>query len=129
MNGRGFVRGAIFSFAVATLPMQLWSAGWCAAEVAGKAEDLEVTPSLVREIQFMLLRLGMEPDFAMKPKLQSDYLYRMSRQLRCVGDGESLTCIATVYHSRDHGTESETVSPQILRVRGGGGKFGVSGRQ
>jgi peptidoglycan hydrolase-like protein with peptidoglycan-binding domain len=41
--------------------MQLWSAGWCAAEVAGKAEDLEVTPALVREIQFMLLRLGMEP--------------------------------------------------------------------
>ena len=61
MNGRGFVRGAIFSFAVATLPMQLWSAGWCAAEVAAKAEDVEITPALVREIQFMLLRLGMEP--------------------------------------------------------------------
>jgi hypothetical protein len=39
----------------------LWSAGRCAAEVAGKAEDLEITPSLVRDIQFMLLRLGMEP--------------------------------------------------------------------
>ena len=61
MNGRDIVRCAIFSLAVVTLPMQLWSAGWCAAEVAGKAEDLEVTPSLVREIQFMLLRLGMEP--------------------------------------------------------------------
>jgi hypothetical protein len=61
MNGRDFVRGAIFLLAVVTLPMQLWSAGWCAAEVAGKAGDLEVTPSLVREIQFMLLRLGMEP--------------------------------------------------------------------
>ena len=41
--------------------MPLWLAGWCAAEVAGKTENLEVTPSLVREIQFMLLRLGMEP--------------------------------------------------------------------
>jgi peptidoglycan hydrolase-like protein with peptidoglycan-binding domain len=61
MNGREIVRCAIFSLTVVTLPMQLWSAGWCAAEVAGKAEDLEVTPSLVREIQFMLLRLGMEP--------------------------------------------------------------------
>jgi peptidoglycan hydrolase-like protein with peptidoglycan-binding domain len=61
MNGRDFVRGAIFSLAVVILPMQLWSAGWCAAEVAAKPEDGEVTPSLVREIQFMLLRLGMEP--------------------------------------------------------------------
>jgi peptidoglycan hydrolase-like protein with peptidoglycan-binding domain len=61
MNGRDIVRCAIFSLAVLTLPMQLWSAGWCADEVAGKAEDLEVTPALVREIQFMLLRLGMEP--------------------------------------------------------------------
>jgi peptidoglycan hydrolase-like protein with peptidoglycan-binding domain len=29
--------------------------------VPGKTENLDVTPSLVREIQFMLLRLGMEP--------------------------------------------------------------------
>ncbi|HEX9535228.1 MAG TPA: peptidoglycan-binding domain-containing protein [Stellaceae bacterium] len=61
MNGRDIARCAIFSLAVVMLPMQPWSAGWCAAEVAGKSEDLEVTPSLVREIQFMLLRLGMEP--------------------------------------------------------------------
>jgi hypothetical protein len=61
MNGREIARCAIFSLAVVTLPMQLWSATRCAAEVAGKAEDLEVSPSLVREIQFMLLRLGMEP--------------------------------------------------------------------
>jgi peptidoglycan hydrolase-like protein with peptidoglycan-binding domain len=61
MNGRGVVRYAIFSLAVVTLPMQLWSAGRCAAEVPGKTENLDVTPSLVREIQFMLLRLGMEP--------------------------------------------------------------------
>jgi peptidoglycan hydrolase-like protein with peptidoglycan-binding domain len=61
MNGRDVVRCAIFSLAVVTLPMQLWSAGRCAAELPGKTENLEVTPSLVREIQFMLLRLGMEP--------------------------------------------------------------------
>jgi peptidoglycan hydrolase-like protein with peptidoglycan-binding domain len=61
LNGSDIVRCAIFALAVVTLPMQLWSARWCAAEVTGKAEDLEVTPSLVREIQFMLLRLGMEP--------------------------------------------------------------------
>ena len=61
MNGRNIVRCAIFSLAVVTLPMPLGLAGWCAAEVAAKTENLEVTPSLVREIQFMLLRLGMEP--------------------------------------------------------------------
>jgi peptidoglycan hydrolase-like protein with peptidoglycan-binding domain len=60
MNGRNIVHSAIFSLAVVILPLQLWS-GRCAAEVAGKSEDLDVTPSLVREIQFMLLRLGMEP--------------------------------------------------------------------
>jgi peptidoglycan hydrolase-like protein with peptidoglycan-binding domain len=61
MSGRNIVRCAIFSLAVVILPMQLWSAGGCAAEAAGKSEELEVIPSLVREIQFMLLRLGMEP--------------------------------------------------------------------
>jgi peptidoglycan hydrolase-like protein with peptidoglycan-binding domain len=61
MNGRDVVRCAIFSLVVVALPMQLWSAGCCAAEVPGKTENLDVTPSLVREIQFMLLRLGMEP--------------------------------------------------------------------
>jgi peptidoglycan hydrolase-like protein with peptidoglycan-binding domain len=61
MSGRDIVRCAIFSLAVITLPMQLWSASWCAAEVASKTENLDATPSLVREIQFMLLRLGMEP--------------------------------------------------------------------
>ncbi len=61
MNGRNIVGCAIFSLAVVTLPMPLWSAGWAAAEVAGNTQNLEVTPSLVREIQFMLLRLGMEP--------------------------------------------------------------------
>src|SRR5580704_8013772 len=61
MSGRDIVRCAIFSLTVVTLPIHLWSAGWCAAEVASKTENLDVTPSLVREIQFMLLRLGIQP--------------------------------------------------------------------
>jgi len=61
MNGRQVLRCVIFTLAVVILPMPLRSAGQCAAEVTGKAEDLEVTPALVREIQFMLLRLGVEP--------------------------------------------------------------------
>jgi hypothetical protein len=61
MKGRDILRGAIFSLGVAALAMHPWSAGQCAAEVVSKTEDLDVTPSLVREIQFMLLRLGMEP--------------------------------------------------------------------
>lgn len=44
MNGRDIARCAIFSLAVVTLPMQLWSAGGCAAEVASKTENLDVTP-------------------------------------------------------------------------------------
>jgi peptidoglycan hydrolase-like protein with peptidoglycan-binding domain len=61
MSGRDIVRRVFFALAVVTLPMQPCSAGWCAAEATGRTEELEVTPSLVREIQFMLLRLGMEP--------------------------------------------------------------------
>lgn len=61
MNGHNILRCAFFLLIIVTLPMQLWSAGRCAAEVVGKTENLDVTPSLVREIQFMLLRLGMEP--------------------------------------------------------------------
>jgi len=61
VNGRDILRGMIFSLGVAILPMPLWSAGSCAAEVVSKTEDVDVTPSLVREIQYMLLRLGTEP--------------------------------------------------------------------
>src|SRR5437660_7157680 len=61
MNGRNIMRGAIFSLAITTLPMQLWSAAGCAADAVGKTEDIGVSPSLTGEIQFMLLRLGMEP--------------------------------------------------------------------
>jgi peptidoglycan hydrolase-like protein with peptidoglycan-binding domain len=55
------LRRVIFLLAVAMLPIQLWSPGGRAADATSKAEDVAVTPSLVREIQFMLLRIGMEP--------------------------------------------------------------------
>ena len=61
MKGRDILRWAIFSLGVAMLPAQLWSPRCFAAATAAKTEDLEVSPSLVREIQFMLLRLGVEP--------------------------------------------------------------------
>ena len=61
MSCADIVQRAIFSLAVATLPILLPSPDGCAAEATSKAEDVAVTPSLVREIQFMLLRIGMEP--------------------------------------------------------------------
>src|SRR5438876_39455 len=60
-SGRNLVVGATAWIAVATVAMAVWSVGPRAAEAVGGVEDLEVTPSLTREIQFMLLRLGMEP--------------------------------------------------------------------
>ncbi|MBV9814394.1 MAG: peptidoglycan-binding protein [Alphaproteobacteria bacterium] len=59
MSRCDILRRLILSLAVAVLPIQLWPAGGYAAEATNKAED--VTSSLVREIQFMLLRIGMEP--------------------------------------------------------------------
>jgi peptidoglycan hydrolase-like protein with peptidoglycan-binding domain len=38
-----------------------WSARPYAAEAVSGVEDVEATPSLIREIQFMLLRLGIDP--------------------------------------------------------------------
>lgn len=61
MSGRDILRSVIFSVTAAALSIPLWSADGCAAEATSKPEDVGVTPSLVREIQFMLLRIGMEP--------------------------------------------------------------------
>jgi len=61
MSRREILRCAILLLGVAILPIQLWSATYCAAETVREAEELDITPSLVREIQFMLLRLDMEP--------------------------------------------------------------------
>jgi peptidoglycan hydrolase-like protein with peptidoglycan-binding domain len=38
-----------------------WPARSLAADSVSAAEDVEATPSLIREIQFMLLRLGIDP--------------------------------------------------------------------
>lgn len=61
MSGPQILRCAVFSLGLAMLLTQLSAPRSLAAESAVKAEDLEVSPALVREIQFMLLRLGMEP--------------------------------------------------------------------
>jgi hypothetical protein len=61
MSGRQMLRCATFLLGIMMLPVQLGSPGCLAAEPLTKADDVEVNPSLVREIQFMLLRLGMEP--------------------------------------------------------------------
>jgi Putative peptidoglycan binding domain len=60
-NGRNLVVGATAWIVISTVAMAVWSPEPCAAEAVGGVEDLEVSPSLTREIQFMLLRLGMEP--------------------------------------------------------------------
>jgi peptidoglycan hydrolase-like protein with peptidoglycan-binding domain len=61
MSWPDILRRVIFSLAAATLPILLRSPDGCAAETTSKAEDVAVTPSVVRELQFMLLRIGMEP--------------------------------------------------------------------
>jgi len=61
MSRREILRCAIFLLGVAILPIQLWSAVCCAAETVRQTEELDISPALVREIQFMLLRLDMEP--------------------------------------------------------------------
>jgi hypothetical protein len=60
MSWRDILKAAILSLGIAMSLVQPWWAG-LRAEAADKAEELDVNPPLVREIQFMLLRLGMEP--------------------------------------------------------------------
>ena len=65
--GRGAKRAAdtilsmIGYIAIAVTAITACSARPYAAEAAGAVEEVEATPSLVREIQFMLSRLGMDP--------------------------------------------------------------------
>jgi peptidoglycan hydrolase-like protein with peptidoglycan-binding domain len=51
----------IACIAIAMTAVMACSARLYAAEAAGAVEEVEATPSLVREIQFMLSRLGMDP--------------------------------------------------------------------
>ena len=61
MKGRNPLVGTLGCLAIGMMGMAPWSPRPCAAESVGGVEDVEATPSLIREIQFMLLRLGIDP--------------------------------------------------------------------
>jgi peptidoglycan hydrolase-like protein with peptidoglycan-binding domain len=61
MKSRDVVAGAIGWIMIAIAAAAGWPTGACAAEAVTGVEDVEATPSLIREVQFMLLRLGMDP--------------------------------------------------------------------
>jgi hypothetical protein len=61
MKGRNIVISAICSMAILMAAIVACSMGAWAADAASTAEDLEATPPLIREVQFMLLRLGIDP--------------------------------------------------------------------
>jgi hypothetical protein len=61
MKGRDLLVGALCCLVIGVIGMAGWSARPHAAEAVTAAEDVEATPSLIREIQFMLLRLGIDP--------------------------------------------------------------------
>ncbi len=60
MKGQVIVAGLIGWMAISAVTAAS-TTGCFAAEAENSAADVEATPSLVREIQFMLLRLGMDP--------------------------------------------------------------------
>jgi peptidoglycan hydrolase-like protein with peptidoglycan-binding domain len=55
------VLSAIGSVAIAFAAMAMYSTRCYAADAVTGAEEVQVTPSLVREVQFMLLRIGIDP--------------------------------------------------------------------
>jgi peptidoglycan hydrolase-like protein with peptidoglycan-binding domain len=59
-GAHNIVVSAMFRIAIAAIAMSAWSPAPC-AEAVGGVEEVDATPALIREIQFMLLRLGMEP--------------------------------------------------------------------
>jgi peptidoglycan hydrolase-like protein with peptidoglycan-binding domain len=61
MARRGMVVGAIGSVVIVMLVSATWLPRCGAAEVITAAEPVEATPSLIREMQFMLMRLGLDP--------------------------------------------------------------------
>jgi hypothetical protein len=60
IKARNLVYGAVLAIAVGTAVAASPARSGLPETVAG-AEQVEVTPALIREIQFMLLRLGMDP--------------------------------------------------------------------
>ena len=61
MRGGDTVAGVLGCIAIYLMAIALGSAPSHAAGLATEAQDVEGTTALVREIQFMLLRLGMDP--------------------------------------------------------------------
>jgi peptidoglycan hydrolase-like protein with peptidoglycan-binding domain len=61
MRGRDLLVGMLGCLMIGMIGTAQWPARPLAAEATGAPEDVEATPSLIREIQFMLLRLGIDP--------------------------------------------------------------------
>jgi peptidoglycan hydrolase-like protein with peptidoglycan-binding domain len=61
VSARNIVVCGFGVIAIAATAITGWPVGPYAAETVSGVGEVEVTPSLVREIQFMLLRLGMDP--------------------------------------------------------------------
>src|ERR1700730_12254820 len=61
MSGRDLVAGLLGTIAVSLAMLMSISAPFDAASLAAEARDVEVNPALIREIQFMLSRLGIDP--------------------------------------------------------------------
>ncbi len=61
MRERDPLVGMIGCLVIGMVGIAAWSARPYAAEAVSGVEDVEATPSLIREIQFMLLRLGIDP--------------------------------------------------------------------
>src|SRR5215469_6790152 len=61
MRGGDTVAGVVGCIAIYLTAISLGSVPSLAASLATEAQDVEASSALVREIQFMLLRLGMEP--------------------------------------------------------------------
>ncbi len=61
MKGCGIVAGVLGWVAISLAAITASTPASYAAEAESRAEDVEATSPLIREIQFMLLRLGMDP--------------------------------------------------------------------
>jgi peptidoglycan hydrolase-like protein with peptidoglycan-binding domain len=61
MRGGNAVAGVLSCIAIALMEIAVGASLAHAAGIATEAQDVEASSALVREIQFMLLRIGMEP--------------------------------------------------------------------
>src|SRR6516164_11718268 len=61
MRGANTITGVLGCLAISVAAIAVDSGPSFTAAIATEAQDVEASSALVREIQFMLLRLGMEP--------------------------------------------------------------------